>query len=213
VINRGADVRGKIVVEGKVAVPGEVTVGIESRNSRQIGRGRQAQMKPDRTFLLSGLADGVYDFEVWSRCDGCYLKAATANGQDILDEGLQVSSGTYPSPIELVYSSNSATIDGTVVRKDGLPASGVEVVLILDGQRSSSFSHYREESTDQYGHFTIRGIAPGNYHVYSWQSTDFDYRDRDFLKPFEQKAQTLSIGENEQKSLQLSILPAPDERQ
>jgi hypothetical protein len=145
--------------------------------------------------------------------DGCFLKAATANGQDILDQGLQISSGTYASPIELVYSSNSATISGTVVREDGSPASGARVVVIPDRQQSSTRLHYRDEATDQYGRFSIRGIAPGNYHVYSWQSTDFDCRDREILKPLEQKAQTLSIGENEKKSLQLSILPDPDERQ
>ena len=70
VINRGADVRGRVVVEGKASLPGDINVAIESRNSRQMGPGRQSQMKPDRTFLLSGLADGVYDFEVWSTCEG-----------------------------------------------------------------------------------------------------------------------------------------------
>jgi protocatechuate 3,4-dioxygenase beta subunit len=213
VINRGVDVPGRVIVEAKAAVPSEIMVAIESRNSRQIGPDRQVQIKPDRTFLLSGLADGIYDFDVWSMCDGCYLKAATANGQDILDQGLQISSGSFPSPIELVYRTNSAAVDGTVLRADGSPAPGAEVVLVPDRERASSFSHYREKSTDQYGHFTIRGVVPGNYHVYSWQSTDFDYRDREFLKSFEQKAQTLSIGENEKKSLQLSILPDTDERQ
>jgi protocatechuate 3,4-dioxygenase beta subunit len=211
VINRGADIPGRVIVENKAAVPSEIMVAIESRNSRHIGPDRQVQLKPDRTFLLTGLADGIYDFDLWSMCDGCYLKTATANGQDILDQGLQISSGTFPSPIELVYSTNSATIDGTVVRADGSLVPGAEVVLIPDRQQASSFSHYREKPTDQYGHFTIRGVVPGNYHVYSWQSTDFDYRDREFLKPFEQKAQALSIGENEKKSLQLSMLPDPDE--
>jgi hypothetical protein len=197
VINRGADVRGRVAIEGKVAAVGEVNVSIESRNPRQLGSNGRAQMKPDGTFLLTGLSDGVYDFEVWSRCDGCYLKAATANAQDILDAGLQISSGTFPSPIMLVYSSNSATIEGTVVRDDGLPASGAEVVLIPYRQGARPSRDYRLKTTDQYGHFTIRGVAPGNYHVYSWQGADLDYSDPGSLKPFEQKAQTLSIGENE----------------
>jgi hypothetical protein len=213
VINRGADVRGRVVIEGKISTPDDVNVSIEPRKAQQLGSSGRTQMKPDGTFLLAGLADGIYDLDVWSRCDGCYLKAATANGQDILDGGLQISSGTFPSPIVLVYSSNSATVDGTVLRADGLPASGAEVVLIPDRQRPSPYSDYREKPTDQYGHFTIRGVAPGNYHVYSWQSPDFDYTDREFSKPFEQKAQSLSIGENEKKSIQLSVLsPSNDHR-
>jgi protocatechuate 3,4-dioxygenase beta subunit len=213
VINRGADVHGRVIIEGKVAPASEVNISIESRNPRQLGFNGRAQMKPDGTFLLTGLSDGVYDFEAWSQCDGCYLKAATANSQDILDGGLQISSGTYPSPIVLVYSSNSATVDGTVVRDDGLPASGAEVILIPDRQRSRSSRDYREKTTDQYGHFTVRGIAPGNYHVYSFQGADIDYSDPESLKPFEQKAQALSIGENEKKSIQLSVLSPSNDHQ
>jgi hypothetical protein len=142
------------------------------------------------------------------------LKAATANGQDILDQGLQISSGAAPSPIELVYNSNSATIDGTVLREDGLPASGAAVILVPDRLRHSRHLDYHEGSTDQYGHFIIRGVPPGAYHVYSWQSIHYaDYTDPEFLKPFEQKAQTISVGEGEEKSLQLSVLPTPEDRQ
>jgi hypothetical protein len=212
-INRGADIRGRIVIEGKVVAPNEINIFTEARNPRRLGSDGRAQMKPDYTFLLTGLSDGVYDFDIWSKCDVCYLKAVTANGQDVLEGGLQISSGGFPSPLVLVYSSNSATIDGTVVRDDGLPASGAEVVVIPDRPRSNPSRDYRQESTDQYGHFTIKGVVPGNYHVYSWQGTDFDYRDRQLLKPFEQKAQTLSIGENEKKSIQLSVISPSSDHQ
>jgi protocatechuate 3,4-dioxygenase beta subunit len=214
VITRGADLHGKVVFEGKIAVPAEIQVSLAAKDSRQLRSNKRAKVKPDETFQLTGLADGLYEFDVWSRCEGCYLRAATANGQDILDQGLQISSGSAPSPIELVYSSNSATIDGTVVRKDGLPASGAAVVIVSDHLRPSQFSGYHERSTDQYGHFIIRGVPPGTYRVYSWQSVDYaDYTDPDFLKPFEQKAQTISIGENEKKSLRLSLLPTPTDHQ
>jgi hypothetical protein len=213
VINRGADVRGRVVIEGKVVTPGEISIFTEARNPRQLGSDGRAQMKPDDTFLLTGLSDGVYDFDIWSKCDVCYLKAVTANGQDVLDGGLQISSGGFPSPLVLVYSSNSATIDGTVVRDDGLPASGAEVVVIPDRQRPNPSRDYRQKSTDQYGHFTIKGVVPGNYHVYSWQGADFDYTDRELLKPFEQKAQTLSIGENEKKLIQLSVISPSSDHQ
>jgi Carboxypeptidase regulatory-like domain len=214
VITRGADLHGKVVVEGKVTVPAEIRVGVTPKDFRDWGSNSGAQVKPDGTFLLTGLADGLYEFYAWSRCEGCYLKAATANGQDILDQGLQISSGAAPSSIELIYSSNSATIDGTVVRDDGLPASGAAVVLVSDRLRQSRFWGYHEESTDQYGHFIIKGVPPGAYHVYSWQSIDSDeYEDPEFLKPLEQKAQTLSVSENEKKSLQLSLLAPPNDHQ
>jgi carboxypeptidase family protein len=130
VITRGTDLQGRVVVQGKVAVPAEIQVSISARDARQLRPNSRALVKPDGTFLLTALADGLYEFDVWSRCEACYLKAATANGQDILDQGLQISSGAAPPSVEIVYSSNSATIDGTVVREDGLPASGAAIILV-----------------------------------------------------------------------------------
>jgi hypothetical protein len=211
VIPRGAELRGKVVIEGKVAAPAEMGVRLDPRDSRQLGSSRDGSIKADGSFLLTGIADGLYEINVWSECDGCYLKAVKANGEDILDRGLQVSSGSAPSPIELVYSSNTGMIDGTVTREDGLPASGATVILVPDHLRRSRFSRdYREKSTDQYGHFVIKNVAPGKYHAYSWQSIDYDNStDPEFLKGFEQQAQAVSIGENEKKSLQLSLISAP----
>lgn len=214
VISRGADVHGKVVVEGKISAPDQIEVAVLAKDFRQSHSNSSAKVRPDGTFLLTALPDGLYEFRVWSTCDGCYLKAVRVNGEDILDQGLQIVSGSSPSPIELIYSSNSATIDGTVVREDGLPASGAAVILVPDRPRHSRYLNYHERSTDQYGHFIMRGIPPGKYHVYSWQSIDYsDYTDSEFLKPFEQKAQTVSVGENEKKSVQLPLLATPDDHQ
>ncbi|MGO9591489.1 MAG: collagen binding domain-containing protein [Candidatus Acidiferrales bacterium] len=211
VITRGAAVRGRVVPEGKMAASSEYRVSFEPRDPESLGESEYVTTKNDGTFSVAGLSDGMYDIDISSfECGICFSKSATVSGLDILDAGLLVSSGSAPSPIELVYSDATGAVDGTVVREDGLPAVGATVMLFPDRPRRASRPDYRTGSTDQYGRFLVKGVPPGNYHAFAWQDFDYDrYTDPEFLKSLEQKAQAFSIAEREKKTLQLALLPAP----
>lgn len=216
VITRGAEIRGRVVLDGMIEFPRDLRVEIEPKYPSPLGTRRNAKMKPDGSFTINGVADGVYIFNVWALCEGCYVKAAKSNGADILNDGLQISSASAPSSIELVFSNKSGTIEGTVAVEDGSPASGATIIVVPDHAPPGQPWEHFEESTDQYGHFVVRAVPPGGYHAFAWKSIDrddFDFTDPEFLKPFEKKAQAFSIGENEKKSLRLSLLPAPEARQ
>ena len=206
VITRGAEIHGRLISEGK-SVP--QTVSIELIDKEQVGN-YTGETAPDGTFTVRGLPDGLYEFRPFSDCDVCYLKSATANGADVLKAGLQVSSGAAPSPVELVYSSDTSTVDGTVVSDDGSGAQGATVVLVWDENRlGPDWERYRSEPTDQYGHFIFAGVPPGSYHAFAWLKVDREsYMDPEFLKRYEQKSQALSISESEKKTIQLTLLPS-----
>jgi 5-hydroxyisourate hydrolase-like protein (transthyretin family) len=207
VITRGAEVRGRVIQEGKVTASPTVSVDFQLRDSQSLGYSRSTETNSDGTFSAKGLKDGIYDLSVASRCDTCYLKSATANGVDVLEIGLQVASGSAPSPIEIVYSSNSSTVDGTVTRQDGTPAAGATIVLVSDHPQHIFWQSYLDDSTDQNGNFIIGRVPPGSYHAYAWQKIErYSYMDPDFLKSFTQRAQAFSIGENQKKTLQVTLL-------
>jgi carboxypeptidase family protein len=211
VIARGAEVRGRVVSEGKMAASSEYRVTFEPRDSQSLGEGESVETKNDGTFSVAGLADGVYDIDAGSfLCGTCFLKSATVNGLDILDAGLLVSSGSAPSPLELVYSDATGAVDGTVVREDGLPAVGATVMLFPDHLRRASQPDYRTGSTDQNGRFVVKGVAPGNYHAFAWQNFDYEmYTDPEFLKSIEQKAQAFSISTRRRRSSSRCYRPLP----
>ena len=212
VITRGAELHGRIVREGKIAPSMVIRIGVEPSDPQALSASHSTETRPDGSFSIAGLADGLYVVSASSDCDTCYLKSAVADGLDVLNAGLQVSSGSAPSPIDLVYSDRTGTIDGVVVRHDGLPAPGATVVLAADPLLLDRRRSYRSEPTDQYGHFVFRGVPPGSYRAFAWQDVDYwSYTDPDFLKPFEQKAKAFSISEGEKKTLQLTLLPAATE--
>jgi len=213
-ITRGAQIQGRIIQEGKVTAISRLNMAIRPRGRSSNGRTHGAEVTADGKFTIGGIPDGLFDIEVFSDCDVCYLKSASANGMELLDSGVQVSSGSAPSPIDLVYSSNSASVDGTVVKADGSPSVGAEVVLVPDAPRRDQWQFYGYATTDQYGHFLAKRVAPGSFHAFAWEKVEFgDYMDSEFLAPLEQKAQALSIGENERKSLQLTVIPAAGDEQ
>jgi hypothetical protein len=209
VITRGAEIHGRITREGKVAATSRLTVIVSSKDRSSVSGGHSAQVAADGTFTIGGVPDGLFEIEVASDCDVCYLKSASANGTELLDSGLQVSSGSAPSPIDLVYSSNSASVDGTVVKADGSPSVGAMVVVVPDPPRRDQGQLYARATTDQYGHFLAKRIAPGKFHAFAWEKVEFsDTMDSEFLATLEQKAQAISIGEGEKKSVQLTVIPA-----
>jgi 5-hydroxyisourate hydrolase-like protein (transthyretin family) len=214
VLTRGIDIAVRVTLEGKSAgsvADMEVSLVPGEEASIPFRMGRTATAQPDGSLILKEVSDGSYSIDVYSKCRECYLKSAKSSGVDLLDQGVQISSGAGPASIAIVYSSNSGTVTGAVTNKDDLPAPGAMVVLVPDAGSHQTPEHYKTSPTDQYGHFEIRGVPPGHYKAFAWEKVDQgSYGDPDFLKPVESMAESFDISANEQKSVQLKMIPAAD---
>jgi hypothetical protein len=74
----------------------------------------------------------------------------------LLEQGVQVASGETPSPIAIVYSSNSGTLTGAVTNKDDLPAPGALVVLVPDSAPIKNPSNTRLRQPSRYRSFEVK---------------------------------------------------------
>jgi hypothetical protein len=168
----------------------------------------------DNFFTLKDIGDGNYHVEVDGQSKDCYIKDIRYGPSDGLDDGFTVSKGT-PANLEITISSRGARLQGTTSDADGLPAAGVWVVLVPSAPHRSHHRLYKSLTTDQYGHFDLGGIAPGDYKLFSWnQVEDGAWEDADFLKPFEEKGEKVTVAEGESKSVNLkSIKTAAKEEQ
>jgi hypothetical protein len=101
----------------------------------------------------------------------CYIKDVHYGASNALDDGFTVTKGALAS-LEITVSSRSARVQGAVADADGLPASSVQVVLVPEESRRTLHRLYKTETTDQYGHFEISGIAPGDYRLFSWEEVE-----------------------------------------
>jgi Carboxypeptidase regulatory-like domain len=155
------------------------------------------------TFSLRELPEGTYQVSTFGQTQDCYLKSIRFAGMEVSDDEFNVIRGTQAT-LEVTIGSRGARVQGTVSDVDGLPAAGVWVVLVPDGAHGNEFRRFKQTTTDQAGRFDIRGIAPGDYKMFSWEQVEPNaWEDPDFLKPFEAKAQSVSLQEGDGKSLNL----------
>jgi protocatechuate 3,4-dioxygenase beta subunit/uncharacterized protein (DUF2141 family) len=218
-LHAGVDVTGHVTVEGHTTAsamgamiaifPKQGSVGFDSRMPTAV--------QSDGSFTVKGLADGDYMIGIWSNCHTCYLKAATTkDGADVLTNGLEITGGSAPPSIELIYSSNTAQVSGTVTQDDEKPAQGATVILVPDMGTPNRDERFQTATTDQYGHFEIAGIPPGRFSVLAL--SDFDdsstsFTDPDFLRAFGERPQSIDLAEGDRQTLQLNVIAPADDNQ
>jgi len=201
-ITAGVQISGRIIWDGNRSedelsvylTPADVPTG---ESNTRVAR--------DGTFLLKNVGEGIYYATVKGQSKDCYVKEVQYAGSSTLNEGFTVAAGS-PGSLEITISSRGARLQGRVANQDGLPATGVWVVLVPDGTRSPQYWLYRSQITDQYGHFDFHGIAPGDYRVYSWDDVvEGAWEDPDFIKPFVEKSmgEKISVSSGDTKLVDL----------
>jgi Carboxypeptidase regulatory-like domain len=207
-IGAGVTINGQIIWEGKPSLDkDELYVSPRLQDSPRFFE-NSARVSPTNSFTLKDIGDGTYHAEVSGQSKDCYIKDVRYGPSPALDDGFPVSKGA-PANLEITISSRGARLQGTVSDADGLPAAGVRVALVPDLPRRSQHRLYKSQTTDQYGHFDLRGIAPGDYSIFGWdQAEDGAWEDSEFLKPFERQGQKLSLQEADQKSVNVISIKA-----
>jgi len=138
-----------------------------------------------------------------------YLKAVLIGGNDYTT-GFNL---TGPTSIDLVVGFRGGMVEGTVVDHDKA-AGNVTVVAVPEKKYRRAHERFGTASTDQYGHFTIRGLAAGSYTIFAWQDLDATlYYDAAFLKSQEDNGTSIKVEEESRQLLQLKLASVPAEWQ
>jgi len=204
----GVPISGRLQWDGPPSLSnrGELNIYLQAAESGR-GYGNSAQVTAE-SFLLKDVPEGTYRLSVFGQSQDCFLKSVRFGGIEALEDGFTVRRGV-DAALEVTISSRGARIQGTATDADNLPAAGVWVVLMPDEPRRNQFWRYKSATTDQYGHFDLRGIAPGNYKLFSWEKVERgEWEDPDFVKPFEEKGERITVQEGDAKSINLTAIRA-----
>jgi len=172
-----------------------------------------AHVSADGSFEWKNVPAGHYFVQISdaSAMPEWFLKSVAAGGRDVADSGFSASGGAIA--LDLVASANGAVADGLAANQKDEPVADVVVVAVPEARFRSHLDRYRKAVTDQRGRFTLRGLPPGDYTVFAWESVEGEaYYDPEFLKSYDGQGKTLRVKESDHASLQLKTIPAVEDQ-
>lgn len=204
--------KGQKIDWTQLAVVLNPTDGAANFTSGNLGGGLSfAQVKSDGSFDLKTVAAGSYRLAITSSSSNLqdyFTKSVNLDAHDVADSGFTVSGGT--SVLDVVISANGATVEGIVVDGKGHPVAGASVVGAPDGDARKRFDLFGQGSSDASGHFTLRGLNPGEYTVIAWEDPEENSRDPETVKLYEARGEKVQLEEGARKSVVVKVIPEDD---
>jgi hypothetical protein len=202
-----AEIQGRLVVEDNGDLKSNpFQLLLQSRSPS--GQATWLHLLDESTFQVEEIGfEGPYDV-LPSRLPGdFYVKSIRLGERDVLETGFDFTPGTK-DVLTVVLNPNGGQIEGSVQNAKDEPATGAQVTLIPDAGHRSYSRYYKTADADQSGHFSIKGVAPGEK-IYAWEDIEAGaYQDPDFMKPHESEGQSVSIKERSHETFQLKVIPA-----
>jgi len=135
-----------------------------------------------------------------------YVKSIRWGRSDVLVDGLHAWSAQQ-APIEIVVSLAGAEAEGTVRDASRQTTAGAIVVAVPDGSNRGRADLYRHATADRSGHFTIRGLAPGDYSFYAWDDLERGaWESVEFMRAFEGRGRFVRLREGKNDPLELNVV-------
>jgi len=196
---------GGTTFQGRITVAGPRSVTLDRLQVRLLATddgeevGGNGRVNKDGTFEIPSVRDGSYAIQLWGLEQEWYVKAARLGQEDILENGLQVEKGAAGGTLEMVVSSSSAQLEGSVT--DGEQAITGARVRILP-EPVIPYNRFRSVSlrTDQIGHFSVPNLAPGKYQVFARSPA------LDGGGSLKSDPQIVTLSESDRKMVQLVIV-------
>jgi len=208
-------VLGKVTVDGHAPGPVAARVSLRPDGSevkvpvyQGIGMRAVVADPKDGAFMVPAVTAGQFRVVTQGLPPDLYVADVLQAGVSIYDSGLTVA-GKTPDLIEVVVTSGSATVEGTAKDAAGNTMANATVVLVPPTSRRGNRSLYKTVTTDQAGHFTIQGIAPGNYQLFAWQRVpDGAYYNERFLSQYQNRGRAVFVNQQSMVTADLTAIPA-----
>jgi len=219
----GGTVRGKFRMEDGTAMDWTlVTVRLEPVSEAGAGgaasgtdgpvntRPDGADVEPDGRFEIAEVPGGTYQVAVSVKSEiyrDHYVKSVMESGREVADTGFAVTGG---AGLEVLVSAKGATIEGTVLDADGKPVTNAEVIAVpATGERMRPDA-YQVEKTNGQGHYTLRGMSPGQYVLVGLEGAHEDVRSAAFAMKYRAVEEAVELVEGEKKTVGLKVVEAKE---
>jgi hypothetical protein len=166
----------------------------------------QADVKADGSFVIPGVVPGIWDIGVQPVPDSGYVKSMRLGEQDVLMEDMVIRPDTT-KPLHIVVSTRGGILEGDVKTDSGEEAGPANVLAAPDGKYSHVLSFYVVVNADDKGHFRLKGLTPGRYKLYAFETLEHcAWCDPDFLKSFAGQGESVQVTEGANPSMEVRLI-------
>jgi protocatechuate 3,4-dioxygenase beta subunit len=213
VVSAATSIRGRLRVEGRtLAAVGSldgVQVTLRPVTTTGTTSNRHRLMSADGVFRLDNVSPGDYFTTVQPLPPDYYVKAASLDQAEALEQPLVIS-GAASGTLDVLLSPSAGRVEGTVLDGRGQGVPGVQAVLVPSQRLRWRSDLFRTATTDDNGRFSLIGIPPGDYSLFSWEALEsFAYFDEDVLRRFAASGMFVRVAESSTATAQVTIIPAP----
>jgi hypothetical protein len=223
--NLAITVPPSVEVKGTVTMPGGAKPGAAMRvqllpadasikiPAYQLVLTRSPLVSPQGNFSVPAVPEGRYRISaVAGLPPDLYLADVRANAMSVFDSGFDVST-RLNSPIEVILGSGAGTVDGIVRDGPTKVFPNATVALIPEANRRQNRALYFSAASDAAGKFTIRGVPPGDYKLFAWESIPaFAYQNSAFIAKHEGHGRAVHVGQGGTASAELQIIPVVERK-
>jgi hypothetical protein len=170
----------------------------------------RGEVKTNGSFEIKDIPADTYRLRIFpgKALQDYFVKSVNLGGKHVTDSGFGVGGTSYT--LEIVVSANGAAIEGVALDEKDKPASDVRVICFPDASHRERHDLYRVVSTDYRGHFSLHGLNPGEYRVFTLDDDVDEAYDPEFVQVHESLGQTVKLDEGEHKSIVLRLAVSGD---
>jgi hypothetical protein len=203
-MTEGGRISGTVVAEGGKSLAGPVMLYTEKIGESQEATS-QSGIDPQGRFIIDGVPTGKIYLNVHVPDRKFYVKTMTAGGTDLTREPLNVQESAEIRGVQVVLSSDVATLSGHVLSSAGGEGVGGANVLLVpaDASQWNRAGARFAQVTETDGSFTV-ACPPGDYLVMLILPGEaVRALGEEFVRARAATAQRVSLQPNEQKSIEL----------
>ena len=212
VVSPSAEVRGMLVTPTGVKLPPSLRVQLLPDDASiripafQAVLTRSAIVGPDGTFKIPAVPVGHYRVMTVAGLTPDLYLADVGQTVSVFHSGFDVRPGENDA-IQVLVGSGAGTIDGLVHDGPEKVVAGATVALVPEAARRENLALYFSAATDAAGRFVMRGVPPGDYKLFAWESVrPFAYQNATFIAKDENRGRFIHVGQDSTVKAELTVI-------